>query len=103
MSVFNETGFAGNEGGWFDSILNLIDSNDPRSDSFRHFFNDRIIQPIAQTALRTMLPYFASLILLLSITVILLGVVIYFLANKSDLKINPVDLNMTVLDFSDGL
>jgi hypothetical protein len=88
------------DGGWFHSIIDLIDQSDPRSESFRQLLYDRVIQPIAQSALRIMLPYFASLIILLSITVILLAIVLYHLVNHS--HIGPTDLHMSFLDFSDG-
>lgn len=91
-----------NYGGWFHSIINLIDQSDPRSESIRRLVNDRVIQPIAQSALRIMLPYFASLIILLTLTVILLAVVLYYIVNHSNLSLNPSDIHMSFLDFSDG-
>lgn len=97
----------GNESGWFQSILNLIDQNGPRSESIRQLIDTRVIQPIAQSALRLMFPYFASLIILLTITVILLAVVLYYMVNHSGLGtsmpfVNDGPVQMTFLDFTEA-
>ena len=83
---------------WMDSLFLLFERDILQSEEFRSRLHDSIVIPIAQSAMRVMLPYFTSLIVLLALTVILLGVVLWYIVNYRIEK--PIEFDMTFLDDS---
>lgn len=79
---------------WMDSLFHLIEQD---STQFRSRLHDSIVIPIAQSAMKVMSPYFTSLIVLLALTVILLGIVLWYLVNYG-LHDSNLKFDMTFLD-----
>lgn len=65
---------------WMDSLSVLLEQHLAK-ENFKKQLESLIMQPAAQSIIRMVMPYFVGILLLLSITIVLLGVTLYYIVN----------------------